>query len=189
MWQKEPAFSHVKTQTEAVKLSSIWSLSAGLNTTRWNHSVLYNLWKAARRRRTKTSSQKATSVGMSEPPRQRVGRLQKVSHRRVWSINFGTNNCQIQGIKQPNLGEANCESITTCGRSDSFISCTLPEATIQDMSAFSLALSFPGSKAVVKIIIIIRRTLYCRIKLRGRPAVSTVSSSNSAAQFLLLSVA
>lgn len=96
---------------------------------------------------------------------------------------------RYEGIKQPNLAEASCESITTCGRSDSFISCTLPEATIQDMSAFSLALSFPGSKAVVKIIIILRWTLYCKIKLRGRPAVSTVSSSNSAAQFLLLSVA
>lgn len=115
-----------------------------------------------------------------------------VSHRltKFKELTLGRIIVRYNGIKRPNMGEAGCESITTCGRSDSFISCTLPEATLQDTSAFSLAPSFPGSKAVVKIIIIIIRwTPYCKVKLCGHPAVSTASSSDSPPQFILLGVA
>lgn len=93
-------------------VSSIWNHSntpsARLRSKeRWSGSVPWNLWKAPQRWQTKTSSQKATSVG--ERQRDAVGRdglrgsmwggFRNVSPQfaRLYNISFGINNCQIQG--------------------------------------------------------------------------------------------
>lgn len=99
-------------------VSSIWNhsnaQSAGLRSKkRWSGSVLWNLWKAPQRWQTKTSSQKATSVG--ERQRDAAGRdglrgsmwggFRNVSPQfaRLYDISFGINNCQIQGDQTSKL--------------------------------------------------------------------------------------
>lgn len=74
-------------------------------------SVLWNLWKAPQRRQTKTSTQKATSVGESQ--RDAAGRdglrgsmwggFRNFSPHFIDRINFGINNRQIQGDQTTTL--------------------------------------------------------------------------------------
>lgn len=111
-----------------------------------------------------------------------MGSLQEFfspSHR-FYGINFGVNNCQIQGdqtAKLQNWMKHVARALQLAVHSDFSISRILPEPTIQDMHVFS-ALSFPGSKAVVKKKKKKRLTLNCNFKLCRRPAVSIASSSN-----------
>lgn len=94
---------------------------------RWSGSVLHNLWPAAQRCQTKTSSQKATSVGENRGAavgrdglRGGVrGRFRNFSqHLPDFRINFGINNSQIQWDQKANyriLDEECIESIASCG--------------------------------------------------------------------------
>lgn len=117
-------------------------------------------------------------MGERRPPRQ-LQEFFSPSHR-FYGINFGVNNCQIgdQTAKLQNWMEHVARALQLAVHSDFSVSRTLPEPTIQDMHVFS-ALSFPGSKAVVKKKKKKKRlTLNCNFKLCRRPAVSIASSSN-----------
>lgn len=91
--------------------------------------------------------------GERRPPRQHVGRLQEFFSppHRFYGINFGVNNCQIQGdqtAKLQNWMKHVARALQLAVHSDFSISRTLPEPTIRGMHVLS-ALSFPGSKAVI----------------------------------------